>query len=223
MALADNKGAAVKKVGNLGNPGIAPPQSMPYGKSYAEWSAAWWQWALALPVTQNPFFDGATEDTYGQCQNGANGQSGPVWFLAGVINVSGTAVRACTVPTGKALFFPVINSECSTIEDPPFHGDNYQELAECAPQYHAGGLFAEIDGVPVKNLESYFFLSPMFDVQIPADNVWGKPGPATGKSVSYGSWLMVRPLSRGTHVIHFGGTYTDYDFTLDITYILNVQ
>ncbi|MCK7502716.1 MAG: hypothetical protein MZV70_00525 [Desulfobacterales bacterium] len=77
--------------------------------TYGEWSAKWWQWAYSLPVDQNPFFD-----ENGSCTNGANGPVGPVWFLTGVINVSGTAVRNCTVPAGKALFFPIINAEDAT-------------------------------------------------------------------------------------------------------------
>ncbi len=31
-------------VGNVGNPDIMPPQSHPYGLSYAEWAARYWQW-----------------------------------------------------------------------------------------------------------------------------------------------------------------------------------
>ena len=93
------------------NPGVIPPNAKAYGMTYGEWSAKWWQWAFSLPVDQNPFFDEG-----GNCTNGANGQFGPVWFLTGVINVSGTAVRDCTVPAGKALFFPIINAEDATLE-----------------------------------------------------------------------------------------------------------
>src|SRR5438093_206116 len=92
------------------NPGVLPINSTPYGKTYGEWSAEWWKWAYSLPVDQNPFFDETG------CEHGANGQSGPVWFLTGVVNVSGTAERGCTVPAGKALFFPILNVECSTVE-----------------------------------------------------------------------------------------------------------
>src|SRR5262245_59217771 len=84
------------------NPRIIPPNAHPYGMTYGEWSADWWKWALALPKDQNPLYD-----QEGNCSNGANGQHGPVWFLVGVINESGAADRNCTVPAGKALFFPI--------------------------------------------------------------------------------------------------------------------
>src|SRR5438874_3388378 len=60
----------------------------------------WWQWALETPASENPL-----TDTTGQF--GAVNQSGRVWLLAG--NPSGTTVRTITVPSGKALFFPILN------------------------------------------------------------------------------------------------------------------
>jgi hypothetical protein len=33
---------------------------------------------------------------------------------------------------------------------------------------------------------------------------------------------MLAPLSVGEHTVHFGGTYSDFGFTLDITYHLTV-
>ncbi len=38
-------------VGNLGNPGITPPQALSFGRTYAEWSAAWWQWAYSMATS----------------------------------------------------------------------------------------------------------------------------------------------------------------------------
>ncbi len=49
-AWADGKG-------NAGNPGVLPPHSQPYGKSYGEWATKWWQWALSIPADRNPLTD----------------------------------------------------------------------------------------------------------------------------------------------------------------------
>jgi len=169
-----------------------------------------------LPANQHPFFDEG-----GDCSHGANGQLGPVWFLGGVYNVSGTAVRDCTVPAGKALFFPIINAECSTLEPPPFYGANEAELRSCATSFLIGDVSAEIDGVAVQDLHRYLVESPLFTFTVPPDNILGVPA-GTGQSVSNGYWLMLAPLSVGEHVIHFSGAYPDVGFTLDITYNLTV-
>ena len=77
-------------------------------------------------MTDNPFFDGGGEDR--DCTNGAQGQSGPVWFLTGVLIKGGTAKRDCTVPAGRMLFFPILNIECATLED---NGSTEEELRDC--------------------------------------------------------------------------------------------
>ena len=64
---------------------VLPVELRAFGRSYGEWSAAWWQWAYGIPVPTNPLFD----ETGALC---GNGQTGKVWFLAGVFNASGTAV-----------------------------------------------------------------------------------------------------------------------------------
>jgi hypothetical protein len=198
------------------NPGVLPPHASAYGRSYSEWSAAWWQWALSMPAVENPLLD----ETGALC---ANGQAGQVFFLAGVINVSGTAERTCAVPTGTAIFLPVLNVECSTVEPPPFFGSNEEELRACAVGFFdaTGGLAAEIDGGSVTDLGRYRVQSPLFEFTLPEGNILGVPaGP--GMAVSDGVWLLLAPLSAGEHMIHFTGTFTEFDFTLDITYHLNV-
>src|SRR5262245_54019437 len=60
--------------GGTGNPWALPPGSSPYGKTYGQWSAGQWKWLLSIPAAVNPAND-FTE------ANGAQGQSGQVWFL----------------------------------------------------------------------------------------------------------------------------------------------
>src|SRR3954451_15228378 len=55
---------------------VHPPNATVANKTYAEWSAAWWQWMLALTNGANPTFS-----TTGS--NCGHQQSGPVFFLTG--------------------------------------------------------------------------------------------------------------------------------------------
>src|SRR5262245_18638881 len=100
ICLVLNAGAVAAQTNRQTNPGIAPIQSRPHGQSYSDWAAQWWQWALETPVSVNPVVD----KTGVHC---AEGQSDHVWFLAGAFG-GGTVKRTCTVPTGTALFFPLI-------------------------------------------------------------------------------------------------------------------
>ncbi len=212
------------------NPRVLPPNSKPHGKSYGEWGAAWWQWADSFPLASNPMVDetGAYQ---------AQGQSGPVWFLAGTVGES--AVRTCAVPEGKALFFPILN----IINDWPCPDPNFQPepgqtmedfLTQGAHWYidHVTMLGADVDGVALEGLENYRAYSKLFYITIdpnlvtldPCDT--GLPQPA----VSEGYWIMLTPLTPGSHTIHFTGRWLftleedgfDWDFTVDVTYYLTV-
>jgi hypothetical protein len=202
--------------GSNGNPTINPPGSTSHGASYGEWSARWWQWAFSFRADAHPLLETAGCDA---------GQSGQVWFLGGSF-VNSTVVRNCTVPAGEAIFFPVLNTECSTVEGPPFHGDDEAELRACAAAVTNTGMFATIDGVAVQNLNSYRVQSPLYLFSAPDGGLFG--GAVTDvQSISDGVWLMLAPLSAGkTHTIHFGGTQTITGFpalTLDVTYNITVQ
>lgn len=215
------------------NPGVLPGHSKPYGKTYGEWSEEHWKWLYSLPANHHPLFDTA------DC---SAGQSGPVWFLGGTFTtvspepgvVVGTAKRDCTVPTGKALFFPIIDAECATAEG---NGTTDAELRDCAEDIikHVTETSAEIDGRPLQNLALYKKQSPLFTWgPLPENNVFQDPDNfptgTTSSSVSDGYFVLLAPLSPGEHTIHFTGTVEftqaqdgfDFKFSLEITYRLLV-
>ena len=210
------------------NPDVIPLNANAYGKTYGEWSANWWQWAYSLPVNKNPFFDETG------CANGAQGQSGPVWFLTGVFNDSHTAVRDCTVPAGKALFFPVLNNEWDYFFPPlpltfpsgqPELFVGYLRDASKESLNTVTKLNVEFDGHTIRNLFSYRVKSPVFGIHLPDSNVqqffgFTAPRGEYGPFVGEGYYIMLAPFSRGKHDLHFHGELPG--FTLDITYHITV-
>ncbi len=219
-----------------GTPRVLPPDSHPYGKTYGAWSAEHWQWLYSLQVSQNPLFqDGAVDLSLNQ-------PDGPVWFLGGTFSttptpsggVIGTAHRIGRVPPGKALFFPIIDSEWDNAVpagSPPTDYTTAELRANAAATMDgATGLACEIDGVSVKGLADvlitpYRVASPVFDYTLPlTDNVdqyfgYDITGPVTG-AVADGVYLMLEPLRVGHHRIHFTGALPG--FVLDITYDITV-
>ena len=208
-----------------GNPGVLPPDSNPYGRSYGEWGAAWWQWAFSLTLADSPLNDPTGAHI-------AAGQSGPVWFLSGtfcpdLVSCSvATATRTATIPAGKALFLPLLNNECSTFEG---NGTTESDLLACALAGGdlAVGLFCEIDGVALQNVSGYRAHSGLYTWgPLPADNIFvgfGVTAPAgtTSPSVQDGYYVMLAPLAAGAHTLHFGGNFGGF-FGEDITYHLTV-
>jgi hypothetical protein len=128
----------------------------------------------------------------------------------------------CQVPPGTMLFFLIVANECSTLEPPPWYGENEAELRLCAQSLVPENLQASIDGVEVQNLDQYVFTSPLYKFTMPEDNIFGVPAGSTGESVSYGAWLMLAPLDPGMHTIYLYGSLPSVPFESFQTYELTV-
>jgi len=213
--------------GNQENPGVLPPQSHPYGKTYSQWAAAWWQWAFSIAAPNNPLLDQTG-------QNAGVNQSGNVWFLAG--NFGGTSERTVTVPSDKALFFPILNTAylgfpCDDRNLPGCEADQALEQANdvatllsfITPQMDGVTLACAIDGIPVRNLAAYRpESSAWYTLTLVDDNFFGLPAGPYHPCVDTGYYLMLAPLTAGPHSLHFTGANADGSFSLDVTYHLTV-
>lgn len=199
------------------SPDVLPPQSKPYDESYGQWAADWWTWVLSIPTEINPLNDSSGT-------NAAVGQHGPVWFLAGAVGSGNiTATRSVTIPDGKALFFPIVNTLWTTgPSDPPI---TTPEILSALAGVTADvtNLSCSIDGVSVRHLEKYKTISPVFHLIVPADNVLGLSAAVYTPDIDEGFYLFLAPMRPGKHTIHFTGSNPDLGSSLDITYNLTVQ
>jgi hypothetical protein len=174
-----------------------------YGTTYGELSARWWQWLLSIPSAVNPNLD----------QSGANCALGQY-----------DDVRTCTVPAGKPIFFPLIN----TISFKPSGSETLLDLRQLAATFidSVNSLTCVFDGTDcVQNLLTFRVRSPSFTVIAPAKGLLppGKlsvPG-NTDPLVSDGYWLLLSPPTSGPHTIQFTAA-TSGGFSLNVTYNLTV-
>src|SRR5262249_37479866 len=184
--------------------------------------------AVSFPAAINPMLDTTGADC-------ALGQAGPVWFLAGTPGFPAT--RTCTVPADRAIFFPIVNVIDDANSCPPgtpgggqpAPGQSLEDfLTEDAAGYidPVNVLEVEVDGVALRNLFTYRVRSGLFsflgDPSLAAPGVFdpcitGLPQPG----VSDGYWIMLAPLSAGTHTIHFKGGISSV-FATEMTYHLTV-
>ena len=211
---------------------LFPREATPFGVSYEDWAAAWWQWAFSIPVDENPMLGGPCELH----------QSGKVFFLAGTSG--GADHRSCTIPAGKGVFFPIVNvvfRSCPEYADASYTCDlatSEDNLHENASWYMENGdrtLLLEIDGASVDGLDAYRAHSEVFADASPdavedrvaptcsgkiEENPCGVPVGSPRPSVADGYWAMLRPLPVGQHEIRFAASI-EYDwggFSLDVTY-----
>jgi serine/threonine protein kinase len=215
-------------------PNLVPPgDARLNGKTYEQWAAAWWRWVMEMPLTNSA---GAIHPSYYDSPrfDVTESQTSDMWFLGGPFLASpsaGTIRRSCQIPTGKALFFPLFNVECSSIEAPPFYGATAETQAALA-QFWADrivNLFCELDGIPLSNLDAYRVQSPQISINAPTPWLFGKTG-GKGTSSGNGYFVFLAPLAPGTHTLHFGGALSftkaqdkfDFRAAIDMTYTITV-
>ena len=201
----------------IGTIEVFAPDSRPYNKTYEEWSKLWWNWAQKESTENNPIYDPTGE----KC---AVNQDDPnVWFLTGT--TGGRVERQCTIPATKALFVALLNTECSTAEDPSLTTE--EALRDCArnnaPDRARVILKASVDGQEIPDLEKYWTESSLYNITLPEGNIWGAPAGPT-QEVAAGYYLMIKPLTPGTHILHASGANIadTQTFASEVIYTLTV-
>jgi hypothetical protein len=188
------------------------------GKTYGQWSAAWWQWAANMPASASPLVD----PTGAKC--GLN-QAGPVWFLAGVASPTPpfTAERSCTIPADVGVLVPILNNECSSAANDCGASRNYRTLLDAnQPFLQGAGGTATLDSesLPVIRAVSP---PPPYPINWAVDNPFGPVTAGRAVSVADGFWVLLRPLHEGTHSLQFHGRAPAFGFTVDVTYDLTIE
>jgi hypothetical protein len=172
-------------------------------------TAQWWQEHVALSAA----------DAANRCDLGP----GDVVFLGAT--ATGTVSGSCTLAAGTSVLLPLINVECSSLEDPPFFGANPGQRLVCAKRFadQFTDLSLTINGVTVGNLRRLRVRSQPFEFSPVSGNVLNLP-PGTGGSVSDGYWALIGPLAPGDYDVVASGSAPNPPgvFTTNITYDLHV-
>lgn len=203
----------------------------PFGKSWIDWTIDWWKWLLSIPLSDNP-----ANDNTGK--NAGQKQSGSVWYLAGTKESTDNKAlnkveRTCTIPSDKAIFFPILCCHASLAVK--HHLKTDAELLSYASCITDGMIELELDInseflYPLKLAKlhtgflcKYRISSSIFDMTLPKDNLFcGKQGET--KAASDGYWIFLKPMPQGINqklTIHFSGIEDDY--RTEVTYHILLQ
>ena len=141
---------------------------------------ALWTTVLQTPAANNPFTGGD-----------------PCIDLGGTVSpFAGPAEFTCTVKPGTKIFVVGWSSECSTVEGPPYHGDDEASLRECARSVDAGlkTPTVRLDGNPVDLTEVE---TALLNFVLPAGHIFeqdplSQRAPPGSRSVTAGSRYCIR-------------------------------
>jgi hypothetical protein len=204
---------------------LLPPDVLVNGASQSELSASWWQWGLSYPDGQNPIQDEIGAYSY-------LGDQGSVFFLAG--SFGNPVIRSVTVSSNQTLFFPLINTISIITQNGETETGIRQDASDSIGIVKK--LFLKLNGhdLPLpsstNSLEDYRQFSPLFNLKIPDNSIFGAILPeGTYSSVSDGFWAALQPLETGNYILNFGGStvgtgpYQGLPFNQDITYQITVK
>jgi hypothetical protein len=204
------------------NSKVFPPLAHPYGMSYTEWSKIWFKQFLLFDCEVHPWQNPGAELFY---------TSGPVYMTAGIPAVGGST--SIIIPHGKALLFPLVN----ILNDYPcpaewnFEPAPGQSLEDFLTQpvieilSVVSDLSVTIDGDEVSNLDSYKFITDLFWFTANPDLAGCFDPCVTGGSqpgVADGYYVMLKPLSKGQHVVHYHMVNSAWGGVQDGTYNITV-
>jgi hypothetical protein len=168
----------------------APIASASPAKTLDNNLAALWTTVLETPTVQNSF--------------GSGGSAFACWNLGRTVAPFAPApVESCTVTTGTKLFVIGSSVECSTFEG---NGTTEADLRTCAREFDlkvAPTISVDGNAVTVTEVET-----PLLEIVLPADNLFGQPAGTEGLSVAHGWVTLLQPLTPGTHTIVIGGSIT---------------
>ncbi len=199
------------------------------GKTYAEWSAAWWQWALQTRVhdAANPnLITHPLRDTTGQFASNGQTAGSPVYFLGGWLFGGDSLVRSVTIASNQNVFIPVLNFEVDTTGG--WTRDSMiatLTMLESVPVT----VSAQIDGQAIANVDKYKMRSPDFSVTLGEDNAYQlignilPAGQVLNPVIGSGYYLMIGSFTKGQHTLHIRGEVPSFGLTQDITYKITVN
>ena len=245
-AGATEAGAGVAVDAGIMPPPVLDPKGTYGGKTYEEWAGERVKWIYEYPGPESLAYNtpGANCQMGQSTATGDGGTDGQPFFL-GIWDsndlTAGPFTQACSVPAGRMLLFQMTSWASANVPGCPFQGSmqdcQYGTTIDLVP---LTGIELEIDGKSYGSQAADFApylvnCTADFSLAIPNTPTnffsyyWGcnlSQPPPTGDFYVGGWFILLAPLSPGSHTIHTrvqDSAYASYPaFLYDVTYNLTV-
>ncbi|MGB9169149.1 MAG: hypothetical protein WCB31_09510 [Nitrososphaeraceae archaeon] len=175
--------------------------SRPFGCSYGNWTAKWWQWAASIPTFRNPVLDKTGEN------HNVDQPSSDVHFLAGIFGdvEKSHPTRKVTLHKNVSILFPVLNCEANSMEYPNLKtdADLIKHVSDDIKSVVKKDCFINDIRIVPELVKSD---PEIFEITVPKDNVLGIEGEKTIRLHSSGYYTFLKPLPVGNYILDFEGS-----------------
>lgn len=189
----------------------------PYGQTFGSWTVKWWQWAMSIPSEMNPLNDQTGENA------GIKQPERDVWFLAGTWateKLIKVPEREVTVPSDRAILFPVINCEANTIEYPYLKTDDdiINHVIQDENTIVLKEAFINDTAIPIQRVPSDPSLFPLRLLDKDDNNKY-----IDTRASADGYWVFLKPLPKGEYKIRFGGQCESGRLSTSVNYKIKIK
>ncbi len=145
-----------------------------------------------------------------------------MFYLASA--TEGQITRSCEISDKQEVLIPILTAFCysgGTCLTEQVVNDTKQVEEETVKALDsASSIEATLDGNPL-NLEKARVTTAPFKVKATSDNPYGI---SEGKYeiVADGFFVLLKPLSEGTHILNFKGSLSQFNYNPEVTYNLTV-
>jgi len=182
---------------------------LPFGISYGDWIAKYWNWDLSTPP------DPTTNDFLGLKANGCLVHRENSTVMLADTAAGGIWNQKCTISHNAGILIPIWTGECDQ-GTKAFETYSFKQLLDCARGFDLGKVRGQVkvDNIPVATLDALDYktnimnnvtevYSNQFNATIPINSHVIVERYGTFPAAAHGWFVFLKPLQPGTHTVYY--------------------
>jgi hypothetical protein len=182
---------------------------LPFGISYGDWIAKYWNWDLSIPL------DPKTNDFLGLKENGCLVHRENSTVMLADTAAGGIWNQKCTISHNAGILIPIWTGECDQ-GTKAFETYSFKQLLDCARGFDLGKVRGQVkvDNIPVATLDALDYktnimnnvtevYSNQFNATIPINSHVIVERYGTFPAAAHGWFVFLKPLQPGTHTVYY--------------------
>ena len=182
---------------------------LPFGISYGDWIAKYWNWDLSIPL------DPKINDFLGLKENGCLVHKENSTVMLADTAAGGIWNQKCTISHNAGILIPIWTGECDQ-GTKAFETYSFKQLLDCARGFDLGKVRGQVkvDNIPVATLDALDYktnimnnvtevYSNQFNATIPINSHVIVERYGTFPAAAHGWFVFLKPLQPGTHTVYY--------------------
>jgi hypothetical protein len=184
-------------------------EESPFGISYDDWVASYWNWDASIPL------DPETNSFAGLKENGClvHKQNSTIMLID--TSAGGVWNQNCTISRNEGILIPIWTGECDQ-GSKGFESASFKELSDCARGYDLGKIKGQVkvDNIPVATLDAVDYTTNImnnvtevytkqFNITFPNETRFLMELFGTFPAAAHGWFVFLKPLEPGDHTVYY--------------------